>query len=430
MRASFRRETGQCAGVKDRADRARVVYRMMTARRTIAAVVVPLIMGAATRASAQRPIDAAAGVHLVPLLTHVDPIIGGDSRTEFYITQPTLLGTVGAFDGALRIRGTISLEGLTLERGELGPGTYGEGYVDRRHPHTYLHELVVTVQLHNNASLTAGRGFAPFGTDDPMMRPFVKFPVNHHLGQVLERLVLIGAVRRGPVVIEAGLFNGSEPLDPEDLGSLDRFGDSWAARLTVLPAAGLEFQASHAWLESPEFPDGGGWDQRKWSVSSRYERAGMYVLAEWKRTTEIDRGTNVFSFGSILAEAMMDFDGWRPALRVERSERPEEQRLADPFRTPWPHFDNHVLGITRWTIVSARIERATAAGPVRIAPFVEASFAHVGESEAGVFQPREFYGDDQIWTLNLGARLNAGWHPARMGRYGVAHAAPAATHAH
>ena len=47
-------------------------------------------------------------------------------------------------------------------------------------------------------SLSIGKGFAPFGTDDPMVRPFVRYPVNHHLSQILERGVAIAAGRAMP----------------------------------------------------------------------------------------------------------------------------------------------------------------------------------------------------------------------------------------
>ena len=43
-------------------------------------------------------------------------------------------------------------------------------------------------------SLSAGKGFAPYGTDDPMSRRMVKFPANHHLSQLLERWVAAAAV--------------------------------------------------------------------------------------------------------------------------------------------------------------------------------------------------------------------------------------------
>src|SRR5689334_21765854 len=100
----------------------------------------------------------------------------------------------------------LNLEGLTLSRGELDTGAWGEGYVDRRHPHAYLHELVVGVESAPSAvagSIYAGRGFVPFGSDDPMTRPFASYPVDHHLAQIIERLMVVAAARAGPIAIEA-----------------------------------------------------------------------------------------------------------------------------------------------------------------------------------------------------------------------------------
>jgi hypothetical protein len=406
------------------------------------ATLATLATGAAAPAAAQ----ASAGAHVVPLVTHVSPILQGRSMTEAYLTQPTLLAELRLAGGALRLQGAVSLEALTIGGGELGAGSYGEGYVDRRHPHTYLHELAASLvgdAGRATFSATAGRGFVPFGTDDPMSRPFVKFPVNHHLGQILERLVLIGGVRGGfgesvpggAVMMEGALFNGNEPLDARDLGSLRRFGDSWAARLTLMPATGLELQASHAWVTSPEMPAGGAHDHRKWSVSARLDRPlgvggvtkpRIYALAEWKRTAELDDGTHLYSFGSLLAEAALELGGWRPAVRLERSERPEEQRTFDPFRSAWPHMGAHGMGLTRWTIGALRLERGLHGGPLHVAPFVEASLADVKETAGGLFEPERFYGGRRITTLNVGARIGAGVHRPRMGRYGVAEPVPAA----
>lgn len=393
--------------------------------------------GAHDAPAAKPAFHAALGAHAVPLGTHITPIVAGSSKTEVYLTQPTLLGMASALGGMLRLDAAVSLEGLTLGRGELGAGAHGEGYADRRHPHTYLHELMLTARQHvagGAVSVAAGRGFVPFGTDDPMMRPFVKFPVNHHLGQVLERLTVIAGIGIGPMVMEAGLFNGNEPLDAKDTGSLDRFGDSWSGRVTLLPVSGIELHVGHAWIESPELPVGGGWDQRKWSASARYQRehgsGAVYALAEWNRTTQMDNGSDVFSFGSVLVEAALDLNGWRPAVRLERAERPEEDRLADRFRTPWPHGGGHVLGITEWTTASARVERAVTFRSFAIAPFIEGSMSNVTETTGGLFDPREFYGSETIWTVSLGARLRAGWHPSRMGRYGVAATAGTPIHEH
>lgn len=389
-----------------------------------------LLLWAAMPAASPLTAQVAAGAHAVPLVTHVSPILQGRSLTEGYLTQPTLLGEARLAGGLVRLHAAVSLEALTLERGELGAGAYGEGYVDRRHPHSYLHELVASVAGDvgpATLSVTAGRGFVPFGTDDPMMRPFVKFPVNHHLGQILERLVLAGGVRSGAFMVEAALFNGNEPLDATDMGSLRRFGDSWAARVTLFPAPGLELQASHAWVVSPEMPPGGGHDHRKWSVSARADvplpgvtGGRAYALAEWKRTAELDDGVHLFSFGSVLAEAAADVGGWRPAVRLERSDRPEEQRQFNPFRSAWPHMGAHGMGLTRWTIGSARLERGFRRGTWSAAPFVEASLADVRETAGGLFEPERFYGSHRITTLNAGVRLGVGTHRPRMGRYGVA----------
>lgn len=366
------------------------------------------------------------GAHAVLFGTHVRNAVGGEPDTELYLTQPTLFAGGSLWRGALSAMATVSLEGLTLEGGELAPGAYGEGYVDRRHPHTYLHEAVLTGRLGGSvgsASLTAGRGFAPFGTDDPMTRPFVRFPVNHHLGQILERLVVIGALRSGPVLLEAGLFNGDEPSDASDLGTLDRFADSWSARLTLFPTVGVEVQGSYANVESPELPTGGGWDQRKLSVSARVERAtragAAYGLLEWKRTTEVNDGADVFSFGSVLGEASLGRGGWRGGMRLERAERPEEDRIG-AYRSPWPHAELHVLGITRWTTGTLMLERRLRLGPLRAAPFIEAAWAHVGERERGLFERERMYGGTSIRSLSAGLRLGAGAAHARMGRYGVA----------
>lgn len=407
-------------------------------------VATALLLGLSAPAAAQH--EVRVGAHAVPLLTYISPILAGGARTEAYLTQPTLLAEATFFGGLLHARGAISLEPLTIERGELGAGTHGEGYVDRRHPHTYLHELILSVGGDVGpvlASLSAGRGFAPFGTDDPMMRPFVKFPTNHHLAQILERLAIIGAARAGPVAVEAGLFNGTEPFSTTDpLGSsgrasFDRFGDSWSARVTATPSDALELQASHASLTSPEMPRGEGRDHRKWSVSGRYDAlydwGSLYALAEWSRTTELAEGLDTGSYDGFLAEASLDRDGWRPGLRVERTDRLEEARTFDPFRTEWPHADSHSLGVTRWTIAAARLERAGWSG-VRAAPFVEASFSHVRAVAGSAFDPAAFYGDTHIWTLNVGVRLGAGWHASRMGRYGAASGAAAMheadTHVH
>ncbi|MCI0372463.1 MAG: hypothetical protein L0214_14100, partial [candidate division NC10 bacterium] len=293
----------------------------------------------------------------VAALTRAVPVPGGGSLSELRVVQPVVMLRAHALE-RLNLLVTLNLEGATIGAGELTPGAWGEGFVDRRHPHTYLHELLLTADdLLGEAdgatriSLTAGKGFAPFGTDDPMIRPPLRYPVNHHLAQILERAVAIVAIRHRGVSGEIGLLNGDEPERPGQWPRVrGRFGDSWAARLTGAPIVGLELQASYAQVHSPEHRPGAGTDQAKWSLSGRWEgslgRRQTYALVEWARTSEAG---GFFVFSSLLAEGAWSAGRHRLHYRFERTERPEEQRISS-FRSLRPHLDNSILGITRWTI--------------------------------------------------------------------------------
>jgi hypothetical protein len=369
------------------------------------------------------------GAHGVPLYTHADPVPHGRSLGEVRLVQPAIMAHAGALSNRLRLLATINLEGLTIPDGELTPGAWGEGVVDRRHPHTYLHELVLSaddllgdIDGGVRLSLSAGKGFAPFGTDDPMVRPVVRYPVNHHLAQILERAVAIAAVRAGPIAVEAGLFNGDEPERPGQWPRFGRFGDSWSARLTVLPVEGLELQGSHAMVHSPEHRPGAGTDQHKWSVSGRWHRKvrgfPLYGLVEWARTSEAD---GFFVFHSVLAEGAWTVGRSSPYYRFERTERPEEERTFSPFRSIRPHLENSILGITRWTIHTAGYAYQIRVREVGSAhPFIELSYGRVADVGGGLFDTRSFYGKSSFWSISLGTRLSLGMPLHRMGRYGVA----------
>ena len=257
--------------------------------------------------------DSAGRVHVmaqaIPLVTRASPIPYGGARTEFALTQAILMARAGWWRGRAAFDLTLDAEGLTMPGGELSLGAFGEGFVDRRHPHTYLHEAMLSGVAHAGPvalSASVGRGFAPFGTDDPMMRPFAKYPVNHHLAQILERGVAMAAARVGPVILEGATFTGEEPEHPSSLPMPSRFGDSWSVRGTMLPAAWAELQLSHARVASPEMRSGFGLNQRKWSASARgASRDGSrYALAEWARTVEHDhlRREDAFAYATMLVE--------------------------------------------------------------------------------------------------------------------------------
>lgn len=370
--------------------------------------------------------------HAIGVVTRVQPGALGRDLTEGYLTQPHL--SLHAAFGDFAFAGMLNLEGLTLERGELNHGVWGEGYVDRRHPHTYLHEAVLTwsPQLFGNAvSLSAGRGFAPFGTDDPMVRGFVKYPSNHHLSQILERQLVVGAVRRAGLIVEGGVFNGDEPISPGDFGRSERFGDSWSVRATLLPTEWLELQGSYAEVESPEQPFGGGLNHKLWNVSARVSatrgRQTLYGLAEVGHTGEFTGEIEAFRFNTALAEAAWGYDDWRVAARFEQSDRPEEERVVEgfPFRSVRPAADNNILGTTRWRIGTIQLSRTWSLRTLRLQPLIEvARLAADPNEKPALIDPASIYGSATLWSFSAGVRTSLGLSHTRMGRYGVA----AATH--
>jgi hypothetical protein len=336
----------------------------------------------------------------------------------------------GAISNRFRLQATLNLEGAVLREGELTPGAWGEGFIDRRHPHTYLHELILSAddllgQLDGPArvSLSTGKGFAPFGTDDPMVRPVLRYPVNHHLAQILERAVAIAGVSIGPFVVEGALFNGDEPERPGQWPNLARFGDSWSTRLTLMPVPELELQGSYASVHSPEHRPGGGTDQSKWSLSGRWSGLvgsfPVYGLVEWARTSEAE---GFFVFDSFLAEGAWTSGRGRLHYRLEHTERPEEERTLSPFRSVRPHTENSIHGTTRWTIHTAGygLALSQSAALVGAVPFVELSYGRMADVGGGLFNAGSFYGKTSFWSLSAGIRMSIGMRMHRMGRYGVA----------
>ena len=366
-----------------------------------------------TGASAQ----VSAGASAILLGTLAKPSVEGRTLAEGYVSQPIAMIRAAAPKLHAAADVTLDLERFTLERGELNIGMYGEGYVDRRHPHTLLHEVVGTLGS-RRASLSIGKGFVPFGTDDPMSRPFVKYPINHHLSQILERAIVAGAVSSGPLVVEASLFNGDEPESPTDYPNWSRFGDSWSARATGR-SKGIEAQISYAKVASPEEPSGGGLDTRKINTSLRYEAGDKYGLTEWARTREYDRNATAFILYSFLAEGALTRSRNVYSLRGEVTDRPEEERTTNLFRTPRPHSDLSILGRTRWFGLTAGA--STSFARKRIKPFLEVA-VHRPSSlvKNSAFDPEQFYGANWLWSFSAGVRLGVGMLHQRMGRYGAA----------
>jgi hypothetical protein len=368
-------------------------------------------------------------VQAIPLVTRANPSAGGAPLTQLVISQLVVMLRGSLANGHGDVAAALDGEGLTMPNGELNTGGYGEGFVDRRHPHTYIHELMLGGRGASGPlswSASAGRGFAPFGTDDPMMRPIVKFPVNHHLAQILERATIIGGLRAGPVIVEGGTFGGDEPTHPSSLPRISRFGDSWSVRATVVPHEGLELQASHARVASPEEITGIGLDQRKQSISARSisPDGTRYLLIEWAKTVAHDavRRSDAYGYESALAEGALRIGPVGVALRLERTDRPEEDRLAEPFRTPRPASDLSINGLTRWSTATLHLAAPDVTrGGLSGVPFMEGTIlSGAGRFPQSAFTPQRLYGTSRLTMVTAGFRLRFGAPHARMGRYGVA----------
>ncbi|MFL5483318.1 MAG: hypothetical protein ACJ8AK_14145 [Gemmatimonadaceae bacterium] len=369
------------------------------------------------------------GAQAIGVVTRVSPAVHDRAFTEGYLTQPAVMLDLNPWRDLLSMKATLNLEGLTIKRGELTPGIYGEGYVDRRHPHTYLHELMLVSMTRfggersNAISLAVGKGFAAFGTDDPMARPIEKYPINHHLSQILERAVAVGALRVSDFVLEASSFNGDEPTGPGDVPNQNRYWDSWSARVSYTPWTQAELQTSYARVKSPENPAGGGADQRKHSASIRLEdnQHSGYALVEWARTNDYAGSDQIFAFTSMLAETWAKYQRVNGAIRIERTERPDEQRLLNEFRSPVPPTDLSISGRSRWTILTARAAVELSTNRISYEPFAEVARARVAPTlQPAGFDPRTFYGSSTIWSLSAGMKIGFGMEHMRMGRYGAA----------
>ncbi|MGQ0765794.1 MAG: hypothetical protein ACT4OZ_09025 [Gemmatimonadota bacterium] len=375
-----------------------------------------------------------AGAMVTVALSHLRPGVLGEKPTEGYLTQPMVAWSGSTSGERFFAAAMLNFETLTLRRGELNHGVYGEGYFDRRHPHTWLHEVVLGMQGRGGSvrwSLHAGKGFVPFGSDDPAVRPLVKFPVNHHHAQILERLQAGGALRAGRFTIESAAFNGDEPEGPNDWPNTGRLFDSWSVRSTWTTTREIELSASYAFVRSPEFAAGGGLDQRKSAASIRRSGSGKfdYWLVEAARTAEFDDSRRAFTFNSLLAEARWSLRVLRIAARVERTERPEEERTSSLYRSVRPVHDFNILGVTRWHVASMNVSPTSARLP-GASPFLEVSLAAPrARSRPTALDPVDLFGASRLWSFTVGWRIQVGTMAARPGRYGAA-ATGASSHQH
>ena len=355
---------------------------------------------------------------------------GGDPvrLTGWYLTQPAVMANVEHEGGLLALRTTLNFEGLTQRDGELTYGGWGESFIDKRHPHTLLHEFMLSFNSWNirgaDFSLSAGKGFAPYGTDDPMARPGLKYPTNHHLSQILERWTVNAVLLKGGWSAEAGVFGGTEPASPYDLSNIKSFGDSWSVRLARRWGSGFgpmaEWEASISSALIAESHDGEDSATRLWNLAVRHSgmvgNGTFYGLAEASRS-EPEEYEGHFS---VLGEVRWERAGHQPYLRVEYATRPEYSRTGEAGTDGFFRYthDSDPIGATRWLINTVAYAYQLTDAPWSIRPFVEFQH-HRARSERGGIEPHTLLGTSAFSTVSVGMRIFFKGGPMRMGSYGV-----------
>jgi hypothetical protein len=349
------------------------------------------------------------------------------TQTELYATQPVVMFNVESPRSRLVLRTTLNFEGLTQEDGELTFGGWGEGFIDRRHPHTLMHEAMLSVNVWNAAggslSVSAGRGFAPYGTDDPMARPVMKYPTNHHLSQILERYTVNGVYRRGGWSIEGGVFDGAEPTGPYDFGNFEGF-DSWSTRLTrrfggAGTTAPWELSASYARVTEVHHDEESttGLVNAYVRHDGQYGFGDLYAMVEASRSDPDGDGDG---FHAVLGEVQLTRGRHRPYARIEVATRPEYEREGAPGDDGFFRYDHdaHAEAATRWIITSVGYGYEAVRLPYSARPFVEIQHNNAARSRGDV-SATGLFGTTRFFSLTAGVRIFLGGGPMRMGSYGV-----------
>lgn len=353
--------------------------------------------------------------------------------TEAYLTQPAVMVNVASPGQRLVLRTTLNFEAETQRGGEYTFGGWGEGFIDKRHPHTFLHEAMLSLNLWEAPggalSLSAGKGFAAYGTDDPMSRPVVKYPTNHHLSQVLERWTVNAAyLHRSGFGLEASVFGGAEPTSPSDFSNIESFGDSWSVRASQRLGGGFgpfspwEVSASYARVEEAHHEETAV--THLMNAAVRHERqygfGKVYGLLEASRSEPKGAAEGYYA---VLGEAQLGLGRGtrhRPYLRVEYSTRPEYERAGEPGSEGHYHYDHdaHPIGSTRWLVSTVGYDYGAAAFPLAVRPFVEVQHNRVS-GHRGDVDPAALFGRSSFWSTSVGFRVFLGGSSMRMGSYGV-----------
>lgn len=196
---------------------------------------------------------------------------GKRGESQFYAASQYMLMAQkrDAKDRVVALRGMLSLDPLTNgAKGypnlfQTGETANGQPLRDRQHPHDFFMELAASVSVPVGGGNRAFVYVAPVG--EPALGPaayphrpsawdYPTAPISHHwldASHITFGVATAGLTLADRWKVEGSVFTGREP--DEDRYGIDRIRmDSYSGRLTHSPGKDLTFQASYAFLKSPE----------------------------------------------------------------------------------------------------------------------------------------------------------------------------------
>lgn len=284
---------------------------------------------------------------------------GGD---KVYSTNWGMLGAQHPLaGGTVLLRTMLSLEPATItgrrypELFQFGETAYGQPIVDGQHPHNLVMETGVQY-AHSASNAVLNLYYAPVG--DPALGP-TAYPhrasaaelpqatLAHHYEDSthIADNVLTAEAAWQKVHIEAGGFYGREP--GENRWTVG-FGpmDSWAARLTWLPAQDWQAQLSTGRLHHPEATSAG--DEERTTASVEYATGERAASIIWGRDYKT---AGHYAVNAITAEGVLPI---RPKNyltgRFEWSQRDElfaDQPALESTLPRWFNISAYTAGFTR-----------------------------------------------------------------------------------
>ena len=295
------------------------------------------------------------------------------------------------------------------------PGAWGEGFIDRRHPHTYVHELLLSADDllgrtdgPTRLSLTAGKGFAPFGTDDPMMRPVAPLPGQPPPGpdpgaRGGDRRGRSRAGHRGGRPVQRRRARAAGPVAAWSSGSATPgAGGSRAARC----AASSSRRPTPTCTPRSTGPARAPTRRSGASPGGGRARSRPIRCTDWSSGPAPRRPTGSSCSISFLAEGAWTDRAPSSLLPVRANRAAGGGARSSRFRSLRPHLENSILGITRWTIHTAGYgpPSASIGAGSAVAPLVEVSYGRVAEVGGGLFDVVETLWPGSLLELDAGVR--------------------------